>query len=229
MGVTDSGPSCDTCHSWPYTPGSLKCNGCHGLPPNGAAFPNIAGSHAKHAALANVTCSTCHNGAGCSTVNSYHLNGVPDVFFPASYNSKSAIAAFDATNKVCSNISCHGGPRAQTQTQAASASSTPAQTPSWYGGSIATASQCTACHVYGTQEFNSYLSGKHYLHVWDPNGGPSPKLACTACHDTTKLTTSHFAGLSTSSFEGLPRATILNSVNYTGTSCNPGCHGTESW
>ena len=119
-GVQNSGPSCGVCHDWPLAPGVpvvLKCGFCHGFPPNGAASPNRAGAHAKHLSLGGVTCSSCHSGAGGATDNPLHPNLTPDVILDTAYNSKSGSASFDAANKTCSNISCHGGPRTQSQTQ----------------------------------------------------------------------------------------------------------------
>jgi hypothetical protein len=43
QGVQDSGPPCTKCHSIPYTASSLVCNACHGIPPEGTAFPNVSG------------------------------------------------------------------------------------------------------------------------------------------------------------------------------------------
>jgi predicted CxxxxCH...CXXCH cytochrome family protein len=135
-------------------------------------------------------------------------------FLGTTYNVKSGgSATYNVAGFSCSNISCHGG-----QT-----------TPNWQSGTINVNTQCTACHAYGTTQYNSYNSGQHYLHLIDPNNGPQPKLICTNCHDTTKLTTSHFTKLNTSVMEGPASATILNTVNYNGTSCNPSCHGNETW
>jgi len=229
-GVQNSGPSCTACHANPFTQGSLTCETCHQNPPDGIAFPNTAGKHAKHRALANVTCSTCHTGAGGSTVNSLHYNGTADVIFLPTYNSRSAVAAYDPATRTCSNVSCHGGPRTQTQTQAnqATPQSTNSTTPDWIAGAIDVNTQCTACHIYGTAEHNSYWSGQHRKHVYDR------QILCSACHDTAKLISNHFTSLNTSTLENPASGTLRTELQYTSTapkSCNPyagglttGCH-----
>src|SRR5574340_496826 len=186
QGVIDSGPSCTSCHSMPFDPATVTCRACHSIPPDGTRFPDLAGKHAKHATTNTTSCNVCHNGANAYAGD--HHNNVIDFNFPAAYAPKSGgTPTFDNTAKVCMNISCHGGPRTQTQTQAASGQSTLVTTPNWYTGTIDVAAQCTACHVYGTVEYNSYSSGRHYLHVWEPGNGPEPKLGCTVCHDPAKL------------------------------------------
>jgi len=207
-GVSLSGPSCSTCHTWPFTSGS--CGSCHGLPPTGAAAPDRAGRHAVHTALnSSVDCNTCHSGAGSGTA--LHQNGIADVIANAVYNAQSGAASFNAAANTCSNISCHGG-----QT-----------TPNWFTGSINVNTQCTSCHASGTAQYNSYHSGHHSTHVG--------QFACTVCHDTTKLAVHHFTTLNTSALEGPASGTIVTAANYNGTTCNPsaggltGCHSSETW
>src|SRR5512143_1842311 len=159
-GVPQSGPSCTKCH--PTIPTSPSCGTCHGIPPAGTAYPDIAGKHATHLALNGVTCATCHN-RSCDQ----HMNGTVDVIFDAVYNAKTGTGSFNATAKTCSEVSCHGGPRTQTlaQMQNNPPQSGLAQTPDWYAGSITVGSQCQAWHIYGTTEYNSYFSGKHFKHL----------------------------------------------------------------
>ena len=222
-GVPQSGPSCTKCH--PTIPTSPSCGTCHGIPPAGTADPNIAGKHAKHMALYGVTCTACHK-SSCDQ----HMNGTVDVIFDAVYNAKSGTGSFNATAKTCSEISCHGGPRTQTlaQGQQIPPQSDPAQTPDWYTGSITVSdkNQCKSCHIYGTTEYNSYLSGKHYKHVVEDG------RACDICHDTIKLSdrSTHFAGLATSVISaGTASATTWSWLNYNGTTCTyAACHSGET-
>lgn len=214
------------CHATP------TCGSCHGIPPAGSTFPDVAGSHAPHMSVNTaIACSTCHVGAGSGTA--LHENGVVDVILDATYNAKSGAATYNSASLTCSNIGCHGSSRTQDATQAASRTSTLGQTPIWGSGTIDVNTQCTKCHVLGSSsgspENNSYYSGRHYLHVWDPSNGPQPKLACTACHDTTKLATVHFTSLTAPISAATASTTIKSSLNFTGTSCSPGCHGNESW
>jgi predicted CxxxxCH...CXXCH cytochrome family protein len=128
--------------------------------------------------------------------------------FLNAYNAKSGTVMYDAASSTCSKVSCHGG-----QT-----------TPSWLAGAtIDVNTQCTACHAFGTGEYNSFSSGEHDFHV------NTEHFPCTRCHDTTKLAVNHFTGLNTQAMEGPASATLNSSLNYNGSSCAPLCHGTKSW
>jgi predicted CxxxxCH...CXXCH cytochrome family protein len=194
------------CHTTP------TCGSCHGIPPSGTAFPDVAGGHAVHTGLgAYITCDTCHAGAGSGTA--LHQNGTVDVSIDPTYNAKSGAAIYNTSNVTCSNISCHGG-----QT-----------TPNWQTGTINVNTQCTSCHTSGTSQYNSYYSGHHSTHV---NG---EGFACTVCHDTTKLAVNHFTSLNTLFTEATASATINSAINFNGTTCNPsagglsGCHSSHTW
>jgi predicted CxxxxCH...CXXCH cytochrome family protein len=192
------------------------------LPPNGTAFPNTAGAHAKHTTLgAYIVCNTCHLGAGGSSANSYHLYGNPVVFFqPTTYDAQTGgTPTFNVADRTCSNVSCHGG-----QT-----------TPTWLTGTIAVSTQCTACHTYYygvNPQFNSYRSGRHYFHILDSSG---PELYCTDCHDASLLSSNHLTTLNTTTMEGPASATLRTQTQYNGSSCDPvkggleGCHSFETW
>jgi predicted CxxxxCH...CXXCH cytochrome family protein len=195
----------------PPGPDYGDCTACHGQPPAGNSYPNVAGAHAIHTSLASVknNCATCHAGAG--------HNGTVNQGIAAVYNAKSGSATANSNN-TCSSVSCHGG-----QT-----------TPNWQTGSIAVDNQCTSCHASGTGQYNSFSSGRHSKHI-------SAGYSCTVCHNTTKLATGHFSNLATSSFEQDPAATIgggSTSVgSYTpstsnatsGTCSSISCHGSKSW
>ncbi len=189
------------------------CGTCHTLPPSGAFFPNTAGKHAGHKSFPNLdSCDSCHTGAGGNNPPN-HMNYVTEVVFSLSmqttYKANSGTAiAYDAASQTCSKISCHGG-----QT-----------TPNWVIGSLDVNSQCGACHISGTTEYNSYFSGEHSTHL-----GTQVGAACTDCHDTTRLAAVHFSDLNTTA---MPDAylTLLNALNYTGAgggtfgNCTINCH-----
>ncbi len=233
-GVSQSGPSCTKCHS--PIPSSSQCNYCHGIPPNGTAYPNIAGSHAVHLQLGGVTCETCHD-RPCDQ----HGDGTVEVVFDPVYNAETGTATFiNASGAVCSNVSCHGGPRTQrirttstSTTQVTSQTtwtSDPSQTPDWYNGSISLSdtTQCFLCHTYGNTLYNGYYSGQHYFHVMEQG------FTCTSCHDTLKLTdlSFHFPDLSTHVVSSVTAsASIINYINFNGTTCtSQQCHSdTRSW
>jgi len=200
--------ACSSCHT-NGSPYELKgCTSCHGNPPSGIVAPNRAGAHNTSTGhfAANITlpdsCNTCHSGAGSGTAK--HDSGNVDVAFLNAYNAKSGAAIYNADG-TCSKVSCHGG-----QT-----------TPNWLTGSLDVFSQCKSCHAYGTSEYNSFVSGQHDFHVNVAGYG------CVACHDSAKLTVSHFVTLNTSSMEGPASATIrtdfvhYDSVAHT---CTADCH-----
>jgi predicted CxxxxCH...CXXCH cytochrome family protein len=236
-----AGPACSTCHTAGSPLTLTNCTSCHGSPPNGAAHPNLAGTHAAHNALPPVknVCGACHDGGGTGTAN--HDYGRTSAFmaFPPAYSAKSGAAFYDPGTAACANIACHGSSRTQTQTQAASQQSTPGTTPNWQSGTINVNTQCALCHVLGPSsgnpENNSYYSGEHYLHVWDPNNDPSPKLPCTTCHDIVKLATVHFVSLTGPISSATASATLSSALRFNGTTCNPnaggftGCHGSKTW
>lgn len=244
-GVSGSGPACTFCHSWPYSAATVTCGACHRIPPSGNAYPDLAGKHAKHATSDVHSCDICHNGA--SGYVGDHSNGTIDMAFQAAYTPKSGgTPSYNAMTDACSNVSCHGASRTQTFTQATSTvpDSTITQTPSWYSGAIDVNTQCTVCHVFGAVEYNSYSSGQHFAHLWDPNNGPLPvpsppaqKIACTVCHDVALLGAIHFVGLNTPGLDNPAWVTLNSQLNWNSTllRCTPdpvsmtGCHGTKSW
>ncbi len=177
------------------------CDSCHGQPPSGSSSPDTAGSHGVHTALNGLVsnCAACHASAA--------HNDQIDLDLATTWNAKSGAATAN-DNGTCSNISCHGG----------------ITTPNWNGGSINVDTQCSACHSYGTGQYNGYSSGEHNKHVRDK------RLACSACHDPAKLQNGHFNNLSTRAFEQAPSATIKSSLSYSGGRCaTPNCHSGKSW
>lgn len=208
------GPACIACHTAGSPLNLFDCSSCHnnppdGAPPSGNTRPNREGSHNEHNGLPNITgaCIACHDGSGSDTVEHFDGSEPTNVSILSSFDSKSGTAEYDTVSWTCSNVSCHGG-----QT-----------TPDWLTGDLDVNTECAACHQLGTAEFNSYNSGKHEVHVLTEG------ISCTACHDTTKLGTSHFVGLDTPAFEGNPAETIRNDVNYDLSTCGAGsvgsCHG----
>ena len=186
-----------------------SCISCHNPVPTSAncgschGIPPATGGHVVHTStpLNYITCGSCH-GVECDR----HDNGTTDVGISSVFYAKSAgTVAFNGST--CSKISCHGG----------------LTTPNWTTGAINVNTQCTACHAEGVAEYNSYNSGQHHFHV--VNEGRT----CTECHDTTKLAVNHFSTLNTTVMEGPASGTLLDSLNYNGTSCDPSCHGREDW
>jgi predicted CxxxxCH...CXXCH cytochrome family protein len=231
-GVGGTAPSCMNtnsitglkCHSNGIPVGikASGCTSCHSTPPNGAVTPNVKGSHDKHTAIQDVTCSACHNNAGSGTAN--HAKGIVNFSFLPTYKAKKSGAANPLTNSdfTCENISCHGGKK----------------TPVW---GTTNGLACTSCHEQGTAyqvpEYNSYYSGsylgqsQHLRHLARTNPGSVRLITCTDCHDTAKLTRQqHFGGLAAHLFV-FPGNTIgagttrIGSYNTSTQSCSAvSCH-----
>ncbi|MBE0569583.1 MAG: CxxxxCH/CxxCH domain-containing protein, partial [Deltaproteobacteria bacterium] len=207
------GPTCTECHQAGSPLAFLDCTSCHGDPPSGAAYPDVAGKHAVHGALPGVgVCDPCHNGLDAGTPAHYdRANARPgkdalrvppgDVAFPGAYDAESGPAAFDAANRTCSNVICHGGQ----------------ETPDWRtatSDAINVPDACPSCHVSGTTQYNSYFSGQHDRHI--AVFGLSA-ATCKRCHDEAKVNVSgHFQNLATQAFEQPARETILPAVEYNG-------------
>jgi predicted CxxxxCH...CXXCH cytochrome family protein len=230
--ATKLGPTCTVCHQTGSPLTSLNCTSCHGDPPSGATYPNVAGKHAVHGALPGVgICTPCHNGMDAGTLEHYNRANarsgknalrVPpgDIAFLPAYNAKSGTAAFNPTSRTCSNVICHGG-------QA---------TPDWQtatANAIDVPNACLSCHVSGTPQYNSYFSGDHARHI---SAFGLSATTCKRCHDVAKVNVSgHFQNLATPAFEQSAPETILLAVRYNGNTCNPqaggltGCHGSKKW
>ena len=211
-------PSCKSCHSLLtgiQLPVVKACDSCHGNSTI-SNIPSFNGSHAKHLALPELknNCAACHSGGGSdSNVHlTYNSNRTVVVGILAAFTAKNGGApSINASTKMCSNVICHGG-----QT-----------TPAW-GGVVA---GCLSCHSSNVGQYNSFLSGKHLYHV------NTQQLACTDCHDMTKLAApTHFSNLSSSTMNQSSASTLRSYVNYTKPSCSPAvgnqvgvCHGTRVW
>lgn len=234
------GPACTSCHTAGSPLSLSNCTSCHGNPPDGTTYPNIAGQHAVHVAQGSyIICNTCHNGAGTGTLNHDYGGGVVNVAFLSAYNASSGAASFDATANTCANVSCHGRSRTQTAAQAGLTppQSTVTQTPSWLTGAINVNTDCAVCHVLGSAagipENNSYYSGQHLFHFYTQG------LSCTICHDAVdplKLSANHFTHLDTAAMEGPASATIVSSLTLTYTpavtpgtgTCVATCHASPT-
>lgn len=230
------GPDCRICHlaGDPLAAGYANCASCHGNPPNGSAFPNIGGAHAKHLVLNNgggtpVACGTCHDQAGSGSGFRHYFNksnGLVDVAFASTYDAQSGVLSFDNGSRACANAGCHGG----------------RTTPDWRTatGGITVNTDCTKCHKsrgVSPPQYNDYFSGKpangyptlHDLHV---AGAGRP---CTACHNTTSLATAHFTSLGTPTMEGPASATIgggttqVTNYNPSSKTCLLVCHFPQTW
>ena len=88
--------------SWTSTT-QASCTSCHGNPPS-------TGDHSTHSS--RLGCYNCHN----AVVNSsrviidktLHVNGVDNVKFGGTYNSRTVTGTWNASTRTCSSLSCHG-------------------------------------------------------------------------------------------------------------------------
>ncbi|MGA8892721.1 MAG: hypothetical protein WB493_14215 [Anaeromyxobacteraceae bacterium] len=137
------------------------------------------GAHAKH----TTDCTVCHVVAGRLA---FRVGGPA---YPSGWAAGQARPSFDALNKTCSNVSCHGVPSGTFSYTFPGGDGTPEPitvnvygsasrtTPSWY----ATGGGCTACHDNpprnGTDGSNAWHSGFH------ANQGPAGAAnQCQFCH-----------------------------------------------
>jgi predicted CxxxxCH...CXXCH cytochrome family protein len=213
-----SAPLCNVCHKLadPTVPGTNAgtCLSCHsgtaGMPqgPGGSGFPSIAGAHLKHMNLpTQLTCDTCHAGAGTGTTAHYtnadlRLPNPPagpaPVVISAVFTPLNGTApSFTSTSLTCSNVSCHG---AQT-------------TPGWQNGTINSATQCTACHGIATTagtitQYNDAF-GRHSQGTHNATNAANA-IACTTCHNMANGTPgalAHFKYLNTTAVDGTSTGT----------------------
>jgi len=230
---TSAAPLCTVCHQSSATLPFSDCTSCHSRPPSGSTYPDVAGAHAVHDALADASgvCDTCHNGLGSGTVGHYdRANARPgsdalrvppgDVAFLATFNARTGPATFDNESLTCATVSCHGGQ----------------PTPDWRTGSIDGNSDagCRQCHQIGTAaanpENNSPYSGRHAVHLSSTTGGA---IRCTECHNMANGTvgaSNHYRFLGTDALEGpasdtvMPNGTAANYVASTQTCGTFTCH-----
>jgi predicted CxxxxCH...CXXCH cytochrome family protein len=222
------GPACASCHTGEtllLTANLSNCRTCHGNPPPGTpplsqpngVFPNIAGAHAKHAALAGVTCATCHTGAGMTSP--LHFDTLLQVSFPAGYNAQNGTLGYTgAATRTCTATICHGG-------QA---------TPDWRRTPATLA--CTACHkssAVAPAQYNDYRNTpftRHTEHIGRAG------ITCTSCHDAAWLAvaSNHYPNPTATTFPtGAAAASLRATLNYAapgsseGSCTTPatGCHG----
>ena len=235
-----SAPSCAVCHQSAAALPFTNCASCHVKPPAGTTYPNIAGKHAKHDALANVTgvCGPCHTGLDSGSQAHYDRANAGreeraarppgDAAFQSTFNAKAGAASFSNTALTCASVSCHGAVAA----------------PSWQTGTISTNTDagCRLCHklgsALGTPENNSPFSGLHDFHL---SVSGTVVALCTDCHDMALATTgatNHFKFLNTPQMEGPASDTVAplglrTNYNATNQTCTVTCHShqhtTSSW
>jgi len=229
-GAGKSGPSCTTCHisASPLAAGkgAGTCLSCHPdsnfktQGPAGAAFPNIAGAHAKHMGLpTTISCATCHAGSqpGEGGANQPHYNGAnrgpngtPTGTGPAPVTISAVFKAQTGTLGTtpsltaftCNAVSCHGG-----QT-----------TPGWQTGKLAfnATTYCLSCHkITSTATQYNDATGRH-------NNPNDHNQTCNYCHDMNPATNNkpgvvnHFKYLNTTAVRVAPDQLSSDTIKFGG-------------
>jgi predicted CxxxxCH...CXXCH cytochrome family protein len=158
---TCSGVSCHGSSTTPaWTAPIAGCTTCHGTPPN-------TGAHVKHFTNPNVTCNSCHNGAGYGTP--LHINGIADVLFLTS--QVGAAASYTGTvTKGCNNTYCHGATLTGGGTN---------KNPTWFMTGLG----CATCHGFPPTS----AEGGTKTHPASAN--------CNACHSHVNSTNNGFTNV----------------------------------
>ncbi len=158
-------------------PTTLKnCASCHGAPPSGTVYPNIALAHPSHATL-NVAdiCGECHNGLGSVTLDHFlrarnHTTSVQTgaVVFGAFAQTGGVSPVYNETTLQCTNTYCHGA------TLVGGANKSPV----WSDANYLTAAGCGTCH--GFPPANAAHTGF------------TSSTACKTCHPHVNATNTGF-------------------------------------
>ncbi len=82
----------------------VSCTSCHAMAPS-------TGEHSRH--TSRFGCNICHNAVVTSTNGfvdaTLHVNGVDNVNFGGTYNSRAVTGTWNVSSRSCSSLSCHGG------------------------------------------------------------------------------------------------------------------------
>jgi predicted CxxxxCH...CXXCH cytochrome family protein len=145
VGAVPGAPSCTSCHR-SGLPTTLKnCTSCHGKPPVGTVYPNIASAHPAHTTL-NVAdlCGECHLGFGSGTLLHFQkaaLQPAPQVAsmaFGTLSKTGGVVPVYNSANQQCTNVYCHG----------VTLSGGTNKAPVWNDAAYLTAAGCGTCHGF---------------------------------------------------------------------------------
>lgn len=165
-GAAAGATACTFCHR-SGLPNTLKnCTSCHGQPPRGTVYPDIASAHPRHGAL-NVAdiCGECHQGLGSITLDHFlrarnHTTSVQPgaVLFGAFSKTGGVSPVYNETNQQCTNTYCHG----------ATIAGGTNKSPRWNDPNYLAAAGCGTCH--GFPPANA------------AHAGVTSSTACKTCH-----------------------------------------------
>jgi predicted CxxxxCH...CXXCH cytochrome family protein len=150
-GGPNNASACTTCHRNRVPTTLLDCASCHGNPPNGTAYPNIAATHPSHASgtfALPLDCPECHLDRGSVTLDHYTRTqswraGATSVQtgavnFGALARTDGASPVYNETSRQCTNAYCHGATLAAGGTN---------HSPIW-GQANYLAAGCGTCHGF---------------------------------------------------------------------------------
>jgi predicted CxxxxCH...CXXCH cytochrome family protein len=214
---------------------NMTCTSCHGqsgqtataaspllaAPPadtQGAASGIRVGAHQKHLSGGTYSngfaCQTCH--ASVASYTSSHANGTADVGFTGAANANlqngTVTPRSGTTAASCSATWCHGA----VINRNGGTSGGTATVPSWDGSITA----CTVCHSVTMSSLpNNHTRSNH-------------NVGCQVCHGAGYSTTAvnvatHVDGVKT--IVTVTSGTGIRSWNASTRSCQPSCHGTQTW
>jgi predicted CxxxxCH...CXXCH cytochrome family protein len=181
--VQTSPPGGALAYGTPTWGGTVTCStaSCHG----GDTDPNkiTTASHTKHVQTTtyNITCATCHSGAGSNTAK--HADYNIDVVISATLGGGSYSGTSQPGDAYgsCSNLYCHSPGTANTGPFAS-----PNVTPAW---NTAFAEPCRSCHnaaqaVTPTDATDRMATHQHLAHI-DNVTSVGRRIACGECHNAT--------------------------------------------
>jgi len=187
------------------TADSSSCSVCHTGEQNSSINPfviNGSGEQGKHSKHQSFGCSNCHNGYES---NGSHQNGTLDARNAVIFNGVNPSASWNATNKSCNNMNCHGNV-------------------SWTTTQV---QGCNFCHVSGSTldpvvSNGSGAAGKHVKHA---------TFECSTCHNGYLSKTTHKNGeLNASGSIVFDAANPSGAWTAETKTCNNmNCHGPAVW
>jgi DNA-binding beta-propeller fold protein YncE len=181
---------CTACHphSNGFTSRYDNCADCHGEPPDGVAFPNLAGAHAIHQTDAHgpqiSDCSTCHSSEDAAS----HMDGVASFATGVDSNLDGTIDLSETD--VCNECHSPGGPFDGVNDPVIGAKA------NWndgvYDGDVlkpGKADWCLGCHDGEPALVNEVsaplIAGDNETWGYKLGGHGTGEVLCTECHDPT--------------------------------------------
>ena len=230
---TKYGPTCTACHTLgsPVSAGkgAGTCLSCHTgaafttQGPTGAAWPNLAGSHAKHLALATFTRTSPTLPSGL-TASAYpqceacHVGSVPGDAANTHYSNANKLAATPksagpGTVSIQATFNAKSGPAGFVSSASAFTCSNVSchggkVTPGWQTGTLTVNANtwCLSCHqVVSTSTQYNDATGRH-------NNPTAHNQTCDHCHDMNATSNpktgvvNHFKYLDTTAVSGIGTA-----------------------